>query len=461
MTDLALTHVTVIDPEHDHPHREMTVLVAGHRITEAGPSGQVRINPGTPVLDLTGKFLIPGLADLHAHSIGSERISPPLYVLNGVTTVREMAASTEVSDWRRKIDRGRLLGPTWVIAGPIVDGFPSLLTEPGDEESDIITVTTAAEGRQAVRRAKAGGADFVKLYSRIPPEAFVAIAAEARKLRIPIAGHSPDQVPVEDVIDAGYRSIEHLHTLPLATSSRPADVRQALDAIKIRPGDYAGWFRKLHPIEWLAANHPSADRQEAVFERMIQRGTGSVPTLTMHQLVDMPEDAILDDERLRYIPAETREFWRFVLEDYYLKGRTNEEKAQQRELYQRRLEFVHAMHRSGVRLLAGSEAGFVYSYPGFSLHDELAELVRAGLTPLEALRTATVEPTRFLGTPTGSIRPGRIADLVVLDGDPLADIRNTAKIHAVVVRGKLVDSAERQRLLAEIEAAAAEPEVGN
>ncbi len=345
-----------------------------------------------------------------------------------------------------------------MIASQIIDGFPSLLTEPGDEESGIITVTTAAEARQAVRRAKTEGADFVKLYSRIPVEAFFAIVAESRKLRIPIAGHGPDQLPVEAVIDAGYRSIEHLHTLPLATSSRTAEVRRALDAIKIRPGDYSGWFRKLHPIEWLAANNPSATRREAVFERMVQRGTRSVPTLIMHQLLDMPEDAILDDDRLRYVPTETREFWRFVLADYYLKGRTNEEKAQQRELYQRRLEFVHAMQRAGVPLLAGSEAALVYAYPGFSLHDELAELVRAGLTPLQALRTATVEPAKFLRTPTGSIRPGRVADLVVLDGDPLADIRNTAKIHAVVVRGKLVDSAERQRLLADVEAAAAEPE---
>lgn len=322
----------------------------------------------------------------------------------------------------------------------------------------IITVTTAAEGRQAVRRAKAAGADFIKLYSRVPEDAFFAIVDESRKLRIPIAGHSPDQIPVEAVIDAGYRSIEHLHALPLATSSRPADVPRALAALKIQPGDYNGWFRQIHPIEWLVATHPSAARREAVFERMVRRGTRSVPTVIMHQLLDLPEDAILDDDRLRYVPTGTREFWKFILEDFYIKGRTAEEKAQQRELYPRRLEFVHAMQRAGVRLMAGSEAGLVYAYPGFSLHDELAELVRAGLTPLQSLRTATVEPARFLGTPTGAIRAGRIADLVVLDQNPLADIRNTTKIHAVVVRGQLIDSAKHQRLLADVEAAAAEPE---
>lgn len=183
------------------------------------------------------------------------------------------------------------------------------------------------------------------------------------------------------------------------------------------------------------------------------------PTVIMHQLLDMPEEAVLDDDRLRYVPTETRGFWSFVLEDYYKAGRTPAEVTQQRELYQHRLHFVGAMQRAGVRMMAGSEAGLVYAYPGFSLHDELAELVRAGLTPLQALRTATVEPAEFLGVrhANGSIRRGQIADLVVLNGDPLADIRNTAKIHAILVRGRLIDSAQRDRMLADVEAAANEP----
>ncbi|MFB6721470.1 amidohydrolase family protein [Kribbella sp. NPDC056345] len=455
---LALTHVTVIDPERERPQRDMTVLLSGTRIMAVGPAHRVRIRPGTRVIDLTGKYLIPGLADMHAHSIGSERISPPLYALNGVTTVREMASSSVVSGWRAQIERGQLLGPNWIIAGPIVDGRPSLLAGDGEESDGIIQVSTAAQGRDAVRRSKASGADFVKLYSRIPEDAYFAIVDEARRLRIPVAGHSPDRVLVEAVIAAGHRSIEHLHTLPLATSSRPADVRRALAAIKVNPGDYNGWFRQIHPIEWLVAQHPSAARRDAVFEQMVRRGTRSVPTLIMHQLLDMPESAILDDDRLRYVPIGTREFWKFILEEFYIKGRSAEEKAQQRELYPRRLEFVHAMQRAGVRLLAGSEAGLVYAYPGFSLHDELTELVRAGLTPLQSLRMATTEAADFLGTRTGSIRSGCTADLVVLDANPLIDIRNTTKIHAVVVNGRLIDSTERRRLLADVESAAAEPE---
>jgi hypothetical protein len=247
--------------------------------------------------------------------------------------------------------------------------------------------------------------------------------------------------------------------VPLATSGRHLEVRRALTAITITPGDYNRWFRQIHPIESLAANNPSPRRAEAVFERLVRKGTMVTPTIIMHQLLDMPEDAVLDDERLKYVPVETRGFWNFVLEDFYKTGRTPQEMAQQRELYQHRLRFIGTMQRAGVRMMAGSEAGLVYAYPGFSLHDELAELVRAGLTPLQALRTATVEPTEFLGIrhSVGSIQRGQIADLVMLDGNPLADIRNTAKVHAVLVRGRLIDSAQRERLLADVAAAAEEP----
>lgn len=249
--DLALTRVTVVDPTRKRPQPNMTVLVAGDRITAVGRCDDLPVGRGTRVVDLTGKYLIPGLADMHAHSIGSEKISPPLYALNGVTTVREMAGSAVVSGWRDKIENGRLLGPRWVIASPIIDGFPSLLVGPGEESPGIIPVANAAQARRAVRKVKAEGADFVKLYSRVSGEAYLAIADEARRQRIPVAGHCPDLVPVEQAIDSGQRSIEHLHALPLSTSRREAEVRRALAAITIEPGDYNGWSgRSIRSNGW-------------------------------------------------------------------------------------------------------------------------------------------------------------------------------------------------------------------
>ncbi|WP_067464167.1 amidohydrolase family protein [Actinomadura macra] len=458
---LALRGVTVIDATRSRPRPNATVLIEDDRIVAVGGRDEVPVHHGVTVVDLPGRFVIPGLCEMHAHSIGTHEISPPLYLANGVTTVREMSGSPVVDRWRADIERGVLAGPRWTIASTIIDGSPSLLAGPDDPDGAIL-VTDEAEARRAVRRVKAEGADFVKIYSRLSAEAFEAIADEARRQGLPLAGHCPDKVAVARASDLRQRSIEHLHTLWCAVSGRARQVRRALDAIAIDAGDYGGWFRQFHKVEWLASSHHSARRADALFERLIANGTWVTPTLSMHLIVDRPEDLPQDDPRLRYIPAEDREWWRWAVDNIYLPGRTAEEIGQQRELFDRRLRFVGAMRRAGVRLLNGSEAGFIYAYPGFSLHEELALQVRAGLSPLEAIATATLEPARYLGAERdlGSVRPGKLADLVVLDADPLADITNTSRIHAVVADGRLITSARRRRMLADVERAAGMPRQG-
>ena len=457
---LALAGVTVVDVAGSRLQPDMTVLVRGERIIAVGRRDEVGVPHGAAVVDLPGKYVIPGLWDMHTHSFGSERISPALYVAGGVTSVREMAGTPLIHQWRDRIQSGRLLGPRWHIASTIIDGYPSLVTEPGEDPPGAIVVTNAAEARRAVRRAKrVEAADFVKVYSRLSPEAYGALADEARRQRIPFAGHGPDLVPITQAIDAGQLSIEHLQTLWLATSSRQMQIREALNKITIQPGDYGSWFRQIHPIEWAAATTFDPGQAADIFARLRRRQTRIAPTLVMHQVLDKPEAAPVNDARLKYVPAETQEWWQWVLEHVYKAGRSPEEIAQQRELFQRRLRFVNAMQRARVPLLAGSEAGHIYSFPGFTLHDELALLVQAGLTPLQALRAATLEPARFLGLhdSLGTVGRGKIADLVVLDANPLADITNTKRIHSVLVRGQLITPERRARLLADAEAAAKEP----
>jgi hypothetical protein len=377
---LALAGVTVVDVAGSRLQPDMTVLVRGERIIAVGRRDEVGIPHGAAFVDLAGKYVIPGLWDMHTHSFGSERISPALYVAGGVTTVREMAGTALIHQWRDRIQSGRLLGPRWHIASTIIDGYPSLVTEPGEDPPGAIVVTNAAEARRAVRRAKrVEGADFVKVYSRLSPEAYGALADEARRQRIPFAGHGPDLVPITQAINAGQLSIEHLQTLWLATSSRQAQVREALNKITIQPGDYGSWFRQIHPIEWAAATTFDPGQAADIFARLRRRQTRIAPTLVMHQVLDKPEAAPVNDARLKYVPAETQEWWQWVLEHVYKAGRSPEEIAQQRELFQRRLRFVNAMQRAGVPLLAGSEAGHIYSFPGFTLHDELA-LLRPGRT---------------------------------------------------------------------------------
>ena len=450
---IALTHVTVIDATGAPPRHDMTVLVQGQQIVAVGHRGDIPIPPGAEVLDLPGRFVIPGLCDMHVHSVHRERIAPPLYIANGVTTVREMAGSPLFHQWRDRVESGSLLGPRWIIGSRIIDGAPTI----GDPAS-FMEVGNEEEARQAVRQAKREGADFVKVYSRLSGEAYRAIAEEARLQRIPFAGHCPDVVPLSHASAAGQRSIEHLFSTFYETSTQEADIRRAIADLEIGQGDYTAWLNGIHRLEWTAATSYSDEKAARVFARLARNRTRSVPTLTAYRVLDRPDEVARTDERLKYVPVSVAADWPLVLE-FLQAGRTVEQAAEWRELFQHRLAFVGALGHAGVPVLAGTDAGDLpYVFPGFSLHDELAFLVTAGFTPMQALRAATLEPARLLGLErsVGTVEWGKVADLVVLDADPLADITNTRKIHAVLVRGQLISAEQRTRMLADVEQAAQE-----
>jgi imidazolonepropionase-like amidohydrolase len=452
---LALTGATVIDVTGSPPRPDQTVLIRHGRIVGVGGHREISFPRGTTVVDLRGKFLIPGLCDMHAHS-GDDRaaIYPPLYLANGVTTVREMAGLPFLRQWRDRVADGTLAGPRFVVGSPLLEGSPPLWTDLG---APYLEVTSPAEGRAAVRQVKADGADFVKVYSRLSPESYRAIVAEARRQRMTVAGHCPDLVSIGEASDAGQRSFEHVFWQWYSTSSREAEIRQALAAITIEAGDYNGWFRQILPVDWLAARSYDRGKAAGLFGRLARNRSWQVPTLVMHRFLDRPDEAPTADERLRYLPPGTSDFWQWIVENLYLPGRTPEGVAQHHELFRHRMRLVREMDRAGVPILAGTDLGTPYLYPGFSLHDELATLVAAGLTPLRALRAATLEPARYLGEAhrAGTVAPGKVADLVVLDANPLHDIRNTQRIHAVVVRGRLIDAEQRERMLDDVAAAAA------
>ncbi|WP_434591665.1 amidohydrolase family protein [Streptomyces sp. A5-4] len=219
---LALTHATLIDPYTDGAAsraaaEDRTLLISDGRITCTGPSAQLPVPRGARTIDLTGKYVIPGLVESHVHSTGSATVESPLFPLNGVTATRQMWGLPLHHRWREEISAGRLLGPRMVIAGVMLDGAPSLWTD--DTGQELIEVADAMAARRAVRRVKREGADFVKVYSRLTFAAYSAVADEARLQNIPYAGHCPDQVTVAQASAAGQQTIEHLHALVLATAS--------------------------------------------------------------------------------------------------------------------------------------------------------------------------------------------------------------------------------------------------
>ncbi|WP_405060421.1 amidohydrolase family protein [Kribbella sp. NBC_01505] len=394
---------------------------------------------------------------MHVHSLGDEHVSPPLYLANGLTTVREMAATNPiVYDWRDRIDAGTLLGPRMVVASQIIDGDPTLWDP---NLLHVLTVDTAAEARAAVRQVKAEGADFVKVYSRLNRAAYFAIIDEAHKLGLTVHGHGPDEITTKDVSNAGQRSIEHIHSLGLSVSTREADVRRMISEIKVRAGDYNAWFRQMHPIEWIAANTYSKTRAADVFGTLRRNNTRVTPTLTMHNVLDQIDYTRLDPNLAKYLGPDAIGTYDYVIENLYGANRTAEEISHQREMWVWHQQFVKELFAHDVPILAGTDTGTPYSVPGFALHDELEHLVAAGATPRQALYAATAEPARFLGLARdlGTVEAGKIADLVVLDADPLTDIRNTRRIHTVITRGRVIGPAARAKMLADVEAAVQGP----
>lgn len=454
--DYALEGVTVVALDGSPSRDNATIVVRGNRIV-AITDAAARLDPAVRRVPLPGKFVIPGLIDMHVHNQDIEAIFPALFVANGVTTVREMSGAPFVLAWRDRVARGELLGPRFVVSSPILDGSPSLW-----QNSPIahLAIENADQARDAVRRSKAEGYDFLKVYSRLSRESYLAIVGEAKAVGLTFAGHCPDYVPIVESSGLGQSSFEHMYGVMFATSRDEAALRNRLEATTLPPDTITGynaWFQQTHAIEWDAASSYDDAKASALFATFAKNGTAHVPTLTMHGVLDTPTTAIVpDDPRLAYLPASAVAGWRWQLAEIYLKGRADAEAAERPQLFQKRLALVAAMHEAGVTILAGTDAMTPYVFPGAGLHDELALLVRAGLTPAEALSAATREPARFLGlgSELGTVEQGKVADFVVLDADPLGDIARTKAIHAVVVQGKLVDANARTKLLEDIANAA-------
>jgi imidazolonepropionase-like amidohydrolase len=451
---LALTHATVLDGTNPRPQHDRTLLLQHGRLIASGPSAQLTPPTGARVIDLTGKYVIPGLVESHIHtSDGQDAYTPPLFPLTGITAVRDMWGTPVQHAWRKKIDAGQLLGPRFVIASPIIDGPPSIWAR--DTGLAVIEVTDAKSARAAVRRVKREGADFVKVYSRLSPEAYEAIADESRTQRIPFAGHCPDTLPMARAAASGQRSIEHLHAMLLATSSREREIREGLARVRIDPKDpssisrYSSWFRQVHPLEWQAMRSYDKGRARRLFDALAESGTRVVPTLTVHHALERTADLPASADEWKYVPAWQVQSWPDTWKGL-VGSRTPEDTARVREIYEHRLHLVAEMHRAGVQLIAGTDTGTGYMVPGFSLHGELRLLAEAGVPTHSVLEAATTAPARLLRLPKD-----RPADLVVLDANPLADITHTRRIHAVVNAGHYIGPQERTRLLAAVERAAA------
>lgn len=448
---VVIEHVTLIDGTGSAPRRDVTVVLAGERIAWVGGSGEVPETGAARLIDGRGKFLMPGMWDVHTHGSDLEEIIPPLHLIYGVTGVREMWGYAENRATRDKIAHGELLGPRIVLASGIVDGPVTLMAPP------VLKVSNEAEARAVVRAEKAAGAEFVKIYSYLGPEAVRAIADETRAQGLRFAGHWPYKLSHIEVSDLGQHSFEHFFGVSIHCSTRREEILAKLASTPFDPAAPRDFFTMARQLEFEAASAYSPAAAREYFGRLRQNGTWHSPTLTINRIVTQPAETHQHDPRLKYMPVRIRASWAKGIE--MLAPKTPEQIALQEAYFREALRLVGVAHEAGVGLIGGTDCLNPYTFPGTGLHEELAFSVRAGLTPLEALKTVTGDAARFLGRArtSGTVAPGKDADLVLLDANPAVDIGNLATIDTVITRGRVLDKAKRRQMLDAVEAAANRP----
>jgi hypothetical protein len=377
----------------------------------------VKPAPGARVIDATGQFLIPGLWDMHFH-LDLQGSTLHALAANGITGIREMYSQIPIATlgaWRTRPENPR------IAAAGFLDG-PLLHTS--ELTPDAYAVGTADEARLAVALLAARGLDFLKVYNSLPREAYFEIAQRSKSLGIPFAGHVPEAVSPAEASEAGQRSEEHLINILLACSTSEEELRAqrifTMNDPAISPVERALQLGFPDP-QGLFDTYDDA-KAAALFKTFVKNATWQTPTLVLLQ------SFLADRERARRTP--------------YMQGLSPESfdmwTARISALLDRYKKLVRDMHRAGVEFLAGTDTGPNNPVPvGIGLHDELELLVESGFTPMEALQTATLNPARYFGTlkDMGTIEPGKFADMVLLNANPLDDIRNTRKISLVILRG--------------------------
>jgi Amidohydrolase family len=399
----AITHVNVVDVIEGRVLLDATVTINGTTIASVRRSG--RLSPNTVVVDAGGGFLIPGLWDMHSHMEASGASWLPLYVANGVTGIRDMGSDLDtILNLREGTASGRLLGPRIFAAGPILDDAPA-------DWPFRLRVKTAEDGTAAVRMLKRRGVDLIKVHNNTPRHAYFAIAAEARRQHLPLAGHVPVKVSVQEAIDAGQKDIEHFSESRL----------------------------------WMECSGGTTYRLDAcqpLFTQLARRGIWQTPTIVaLSEIlrIGTPESSVSADN-IAYATKSVRDLWA---------GNRGQATPAIVQLLEERAEIsalvASDMAQSGVGILTGCDTMIA----GFCIHDELEAMVRGGMTPLAALRAATSNPARYFGISetAGSIAAGRRADLVLLDRNPLNEISNVRHIRAVVSAGRFLNRDALDNLL--------------
>lgn len=408
----AFVNVNVLPMTSEVVLRGRTVIVADGIIAEIGIVDSTPVPDDATVVDGTDRYLMPGLAEMHGHVPGADNDSLhrtlSLYVANGVTTVRGMLGQRSHLELRTDIESGRVLGPRLITSGPSFNGRS-------------VTSTAAATGM--VEAQVAAGYDFLKIHPGLTREEFDAMSAAANRLGIRFAGHVPEDVGLERALEVGMASVDHLDGY----------MQMLLIANDDPTGGVGGFFGVF------AADLADEEKIPDIAAATAKAGVWNVPTQSLFEHVvapDLDPGVMSDWPEMKYMPRSTVQRWAEAKRELMAEANYSAETAVRAISLRRSL--ILELSKAGAGLLLGSDSPQIFNVPGFAIHHELAFLVASGLTPYQALHSGTVNPARYFGAEDrlGTVQTGKVADLLLLDANPLDDIAHSRRVHGVMVNGR-------------------------
>ena len=435
-----LSGVNVIDVKNGTVLNDMYVLISNDKIAAIEAEHTDLPSVSAELIPLDGKYLMPGLWDMHAHNWNRDFFK--LLTANGITGIRGMYDPMDsLPVWRVEIAVGNIQGPTIFSSGPMIDGPDPIW--PG-----AVSISEPWQVYRAVDSLKRLGVDFIKVYSMLPREAYFELAEACKSKNIPFAGHIPGTVSLTEAIEVGQRSSEHFYGILAASNTHDQHFMAVM-----RGEREDSTLASFGHIRKFLLDHFSEPKAIDLYAKLSESDTWICPTLVVNQAFGMLNDEnFLNDERLAYIPAEIKNRWN-PKQDIRLQFGNDEQFRIERQLFHLAKNQMGNMERNGVKILAGTDFPNPYVFPGFSLHDELELMVEGGMSTLGALQTATLNPAIFLNKTDefGTVETGKYADLLILNKNPLENISHTRSIETVILKGRWLDKRALNNMLNSLE----------
>jgi len=417
--DIVFKNINVLPMTAEIIYKNQTVIVRNEKIIETGSSEVIEIPENSVIIDGENKYLLPGLSDMHVHAWTENDMV--LFIANGVTSVRNMGGAPIHLELRKKIEDGEIPGPNIYTAGPVLDGYPPFWPESVEIEGPIQAQKTVYEQKQT-------GYDFIKIYNNLSRPAFDAIVENAKKYEMPVAGHIPFDVPLEYALQSGIRSIEHFEGYGIALLAEKSVYKN-------------NWQYSM-TFSWLDSDNKKLND---IVSKTGQAKVWNCPTMIAFENMFIDPDSvnrILNRPEMKYMPHK-------AIENWTNRNYSKEIAKNAQDVFNSRQKLLQKMKKYNCPLLIGTDCGNPFTVPGFSIHDEMACFVRAGFTPFETLKIATVDANEFLQSDnnSGMIKPGHIANLICIDKNPLKDIKNMRQLYGVMVRGKWYSKSQIKKML--------------